>query len=100
MSAVRTFHDILHESLTSCARGAADSDGVIHLAFRQVVGFTGHMDVAVALDSAAIQALGETLAGTDRPVVVVIAPSLDWCRQRSRVSPSLSTIWVGGPGAR
>jgi nucleoside-diphosphate-sugar epimerase len=58
------------ESLDVLRAGASDSDGVIHLAFRQDLGFTGHMDVAVALDSAAIQALGEALAGTDRPLVI------------------------------
>lgn len=58
------------ESLDVLRSGATDSDGVIHLAFRQDLGFTGHMDDAVAIDSAAIQVLGETLAGTDRPLVI------------------------------
>jgi nucleoside-diphosphate-sugar epimerase len=58
------------ESLDVLHAGAADSDGVIHLAFRQDLGFTGHMDVAVALDSAAIRALGEALARTGRPLVI------------------------------
>jgi nucleoside-diphosphate-sugar epimerase len=58
------------ESLDVLRAGAADSEGVIHLAFRQDLGYTGHMDEAVALDRAAIQAIGEALAGTDRPLVV------------------------------
>jgi len=58
------------EDLDALRAGAADSDGVIHLAFRQDLGFTGHMEDAVAIDIAAIQVFGETLAGTDRPLVI------------------------------
>ena len=58
------------ERLDVLRAGAEDSDGVIHLAFRQDLGFTGHMDDAVAFDIAAIRTLGEALAGTDRPLVI------------------------------
>ena len=49
---------------------AAESDGVVHLAFRHDVAFSGDFDTAVASDRAAIDALGEVLAGTDRPLAV------------------------------
>ena len=49
---------------------AADSDGVVHLAFRHDIAFTGDFETAVRSDLAAIQALGEALAGTDRPLAV------------------------------
>jgi nucleoside-diphosphate-sugar epimerase len=58
------------DSLDVLRAGAADSEGVIHLAFRQALAYAGHMAAAVALDRAAIQALGEALAGTDRPLVI------------------------------
>src|SRR5689334_5818592 len=43
---------------------AAQSDAVVHLAFRHDVAFSGDFDAAVASDRAAIEALGEVLAGT------------------------------------
>ena len=49
---------------------AAESDGVVHLAFRHDVAFSGDFDTAVASDRAAIEALGEELAGTNRPLAV------------------------------
>jgi nucleoside-diphosphate-sugar epimerase len=49
---------------------AAESDGVVHLAFRHDVAFSGDFDAAVASDLAAIEALGEALAGTDRPLAI------------------------------
>ncbi len=53
--------------LRAAARG---SDGVVHLAFRHDVAFTGDFQSAVDSDRAAIEALGEALAGTDRPLAV------------------------------
>jgi nucleoside-diphosphate-sugar epimerase len=49
---------------------AAESDGVVHLAFRHDVAFTGDFETAVDSDRAAIEALGEALAGTDRPLAI------------------------------
>ncbi len=47
-----------------------DSDGVVHLAFRHDVAFTGDFQAAVDSDLAAIEALGEALAGSDRPLAI------------------------------
>ena len=47
--------------------GARDSDAVVHLAFRHDVAFTGDFDTAVASNQAAIEAIGDELAGSDRP---------------------------------
>ncbi|MGD0981632.1 MAG: NAD-dependent epimerase/dehydratase family protein, partial [Solirubrobacteraceae bacterium] len=44
---------------------AAESDGVVHLAFRHDVAFSGDFETAVGSDLAAIAALGEALAGTN-----------------------------------
>ena len=49
---------------------AAESDGVVHLAFRHDVAFAGDFETAVVSDRAAIEALGDALAGTDRPLAI------------------------------
>lgn len=49
---------------------AAASDGVIHLAFKHDVAFSGDFDSAVAADRLAIETLGDALAGTGRPFVI------------------------------
>src|SRR3984893_5069354 len=61
-------------------RGAAGaSDGVIHLAFKGDVAFSGDFQGAVDADRRAAEALGEALTGSDRPLVIasvtlVLAP--------------------------
>ena len=49
---------------------AAESDGVVHLAFRHDIAFSGDFETAVNSDLAAIEALGGALAGTDRPLAI------------------------------
>jgi nucleoside-diphosphate-sugar epimerase len=49
---------------------AAESDGVVHLAFRHDIAFTGDFETAVCSDRAAIETLGETLADSDRPLAI------------------------------
>jgi nucleoside-diphosphate-sugar epimerase len=51
-------------------RAAADAtDGVVHLAFRHDAMQAGDLAGAAESDLAALQAIGDTLAGTDRPLV-------------------------------
>jgi nucleoside-diphosphate-sugar epimerase len=52
------------------ARAAADSDGVIHLAFQHEVAFGGNFAAAAAADRRAVEAMGAALAGSDRPLVL------------------------------
>ena len=52
------------------ARAAADSDGVIHLAFQHEVAFGGDFAAAAAADRRAVEAMGAALAGSDRPFVL------------------------------
>ncbi len=52
------------------AKAAADSDGVIHLAFQHEVAFGGDFATAAAADRRAVEAMGVALAGSDRPLVL------------------------------
>ncbi|WP_327292638.1 SDR family oxidoreductase [Streptomyces sp. NBC_01198] len=50
-------------------RSAADaSDGVIHLAFQHDLAFSGHFEAAAEANRLAVEAFGEVLAGSDRPL--------------------------------
>jgi nucleoside-diphosphate-sugar epimerase len=52
-------------------RSAAEaSDGVIHLAFKHDIAFSGDFEGAADADRRAIETLGEALAGSDRPLVI------------------------------
>ena len=48
---------------------AAAADGVVHLAFKHDLAFTGQMDVAAEHDRALLLAIADTLAGTDKPLL-------------------------------
>ncbi len=52
------------------AKAAADSDGVIHLAFQHEVAFGGNFAAAGAVDRRAVEAMGAALADSDRPLVL------------------------------
>jgi nucleoside-diphosphate-sugar epimerase len=52
------------------SKAAADSDGVIHLAFQHEVAFSGNFAAAGAADRRAVEAMGAALAGSDRPFVL------------------------------
>ncbi|BBC98099.1 SDR family oxidoreductase [Streptomyces griseofuscus] len=49
---------------------AADSDGVIHLAFKHDVAFSGGFQSAAEADRRAVDVLTEALVGSDRPFVL------------------------------
>lgn len=55
--------DILREAAREC-------DGVVHLAFRHDIAFNGDFPTAVKSDLAAIEAFGEALEGTGKPLVI------------------------------
>ena len=49
---------------------AAAADGVIHLAFRHDLSFSGDFEGAIAIDHRAIKTFGDALEGSDRPLVI------------------------------
>jgi nucleoside-diphosphate-sugar epimerase len=49
---------------------AAASDGVIHLAFKHDIAFSGGFESAAGADRRAVETLGEALSGSDRPFVI------------------------------
>jgi nucleoside-diphosphate-sugar epimerase len=83
-------------------RGAAGaSDGVIHLAFNVGMVRARDLQVAVDADRRAVEALGEALTGSDRPLViasatVVLAPGRVGTEQDA---PGLDPAAAGGPQA-
>lgn len=58
------------DDLDTLRRAAAESDGVIHLAFKHELSFTGDFEGAADADRLAIDAFGDELAGSDRPFVI------------------------------
>src|SRR3984957_19406619 len=52
------------------AKAAADSDGVIHLAFQHDVAWSGNFAAAAAADRRAVEAMGLALADSERPLVL------------------------------
>jgi nucleoside-diphosphate-sugar epimerase len=57
------------DDLDGLKAAAAAADGVIHLAFKHEAIRTGNFMGAVNSDLAAIQAIGETLIGTEKPFI-------------------------------
>ncbi|MFD3401159.1 SDR family oxidoreductase [Kribbella sp. NPDC058693] len=57
------------DDLDRLQAAAAAADGVVHLAFRHDAMQAGDLAGAAASDLAALQAIGDTLAGTDKPLV-------------------------------
>ncbi|WP_282085556.1 SDR family oxidoreductase [Streptomyces tendae] len=51
-------------------RAAADSDGVVHLAFKHDIAFSGDFKGAGEADRRAVEVIGEALAGSGRPFTI------------------------------
>jgi nucleoside-diphosphate-sugar epimerase len=58
------------DDLDGLRDAAAGSDGVIHLAFKHDVAFSGDFQAAADADLRAVETFGEALAGTDRPLLI------------------------------
>lgn len=59
------------DDLDGLREAAASADGVIHLAYKHELMLTGDFLGAVAADRRAVGAMGEALAGSDRPFVIM-----------------------------
>jgi nucleoside-diphosphate-sugar epimerase len=77
---------------------AARSDGVVHLAFRHDIAFTGDFETAVASDRAAIETFGEALEGSDRPLA--IASGVAGLKPGGLATEHDESQPFGGPGGR
>jgi nucleoside-diphosphate-sugar epimerase len=58
------------DDLEGLQHAAAASDGVIHLAFKHDIAFSGDFQGAADADRRAVETFGEALAGSDRPLVL------------------------------
>jgi nucleoside-diphosphate-sugar epimerase len=92
------------DDLDVLAGAAAASDGVIHLAFRHDLAFTGDFQGAAETDRRAIDTFGDSLAGSDRPFVIAsgtlgIAPGR-LVTEQDRGDSSARAHLGGGPAIR
>jgi nucleoside-diphosphate-sugar epimerase len=87
-------------------RDAADaSDGVIHLAFKHELAFSGDFQGAADADRRAVETIGETLAGSDRPFLIAsgtlgVAPGRLASEQDGHGSSPAVAAWGSGPQTR
>jgi nucleoside-diphosphate-sugar epimerase len=78
--------------------GAAQADGVIHLAFGNDFSSADALARSVAEESAALAALGEELVGSDRPLVTVSGTPWVLDRASTEADPVPTDGPVGGRG--
>ncbi|WP_329124151.1 SDR family oxidoreductase [Streptomyces sp. NBC_01465] len=93
------------DDLDTLRGAAAASDGVIHLAFKHDIAFSGGFEEAAAADRRAIDALGEALAGSDRPFLIAsgtggLTPGRLATEQDGRTPASLGAHLAGAPAQR
>src|SRR4030088_1263457 len=92
------------DDLDSLRSAAAASDGVIHLAFKHDIAFSGDFQGAAAADRRAVETFGEALAGSDRPFVIAsgilgLAPGRVGT-ERDGHDPDSGTHLIGGAQTR
>jgi nucleoside-diphosphate-sugar epimerase len=93
------------DDLDTLASAAGAADGVIHLAFKHDLAFSGDFAGAAEADRRAIETLGEALVGSDRPFLIA-SGTLGVCPGRlatERDMPNLdpaTTPFAGGPAIR
>jgi nucleoside-diphosphate-sugar epimerase len=93
------------DDLDSLRSAAAASDGVIHLAFKHDLAFSGDFQGAADADRRAVEAFGEALAGSDRPFVIAsgtlgIAPGRVATERDGHGGDPGVAAWGGGPLTR
>ncbi len=93
------------DDLDSLGSAAAASDGVIHLAFKHDIAFSGDFQGAADADRRAVETFGEALAGSDRPFAIAsgtlgLAPGRVATERDGRGPDPAVTAWGGGPQTR
>src|ERR1039458_4604496 len=94
------------DDLDALRDAAAASDGVIHLALKLHIAFSGDFQSAADADRRAIETFGEALAGSDRPLVIAsgtlgIAPGrVATERDGHNLDPALAAAHGSGPATR
>jgi nucleoside-diphosphate-sugar epimerase len=94
------------DDLDSLSSAAAASDGVIHLAFKHDLAFSGDFQGAADADRRAVETFGEALAGSDRPLLIAsgtlaVAPGrLATERDGHDLDPAAVAAPGDGPRAR
>jgi nucleoside-diphosphate-sugar epimerase len=83
---------------------AAASGGVIHLAFKHDLAFTGNFQGAADADRRAVEVFGDALAGSDRPLVIasgtLLAAPGRLATERDGHDPDTAAARPGGPRTR
>jgi nucleoside-diphosphate-sugar epimerase len=93
------------DDLDSLRSAAATSDGVVHLAFRHDLAFSGDFQGAADADRRAVETFGEALAGSDRPFVIAsgtlgLAPGRLATEEDGHGRDPAVSAWGGGPRTR
>ncbi len=93
------------DDLDTLRGAAAASDGVIHLAFRHDIAFSGGFQRAADADRRAVEAIGEALAGSDRPFLIAsgtvgLAPGRIATERDGRSPDPAVAAPAGGPQSR
>ncbi len=93
------------DDLGALRDAAAASDGVIHLAFKHELAFSGDFQAAAEADRRAVETFGEALAGSDRPLLIAsgilgVAPGRVVSEQDGHGSHAAIAAFGGGARAR
>jgi nucleoside-diphosphate-sugar epimerase len=93
------------DDLDGLRDAAAASDGVIHLAFKHDLAFSGDFQGAADADRRAVETLGEVLAGSEKPLLIAsgllgVTPGHVATEQDGHGSHAALAAFGGGPQAR
>jgi nucleoside-diphosphate-sugar epimerase len=93
------------DDLDVLRNAAGASDGVIHLAFKHDIAFSGGFEGAADADRRAVEVIGDTLAGSDRPFLIAsgtlgVAPGRVASEQDGHGPAAAMAAFGGGPRTR
>jgi nucleoside-diphosphate-sugar epimerase len=93
------------DDLDTLRSAAAASDGVIHLAFKHDIAFTGDFQGAADADRRAVETFGDALAGSGKPFLIAsgtlgISPGRLATERDGHGDGSGTAAWGSGPETR